>query len=495
MIDVPRRGNLLKLVGKIRAVFEILRLRAYDTSSPEGRALERHRRMALSVIASGISKAVSMGTIFLTMPLANLYLGTDRYELWMTMVSTIGMLYFADLGMGSGLLNLTSTASGKNDIQAAAKAVSSAFFMLFTVGLVLGMVLFSSLHWFPWDHLLKVHSPKMVGEMEVSLRILFLCFALNLPLGVVSRVQIGYQDGFINGMWLMAGNILGLAGLLISIILDAGLPWLVFSAAGAPVLSLLINGVVLFFRQRPQLLPRWSSFSLETAKQLLGMGMMFFVLQVTYAITYASDNLIAKNCLSPGAVTEYTAVATLFGIIPKVVEMLCTPLWPAYGEAIARGDFRWVRQTLVRSFILAVCLSAAVGGAMVLFGDAIIRYWFNKAVVPSHLLLIGFGVWTVLQVAGNVVAMFLNGINVIGFQSVCAVALAFVALGLKLGLTPHWGLPVIVWATVFAYIICAAVPIALYLPKLLRRLKSDSLRHGAEDASLCVKSARQNSNP
>jgi hypothetical protein len=30
-----------------------------------------------------------------------------------------------------------------------------------------------------------------------------------------------------------------------------------------------------------------------------------------------------------------------------------TPLWPAYGEAIARGDITWVRRTIVGSIVVA----------------------------------------------------------------------------------------------------------------------------------------------
>ena len=42
-----------------------------------------------------------------------------------------------------------------------------------------------------------------------------------------------------------------------------------------------------------------------------------------------------------------------------VVPIFLGPLWPAYGEAISRGDLRWVRRTLLRSTLLA-----GIGGAL-----------------------------------------------------------------------------------------------------------------------------------
>ena len=57
--------------------------------------------------------------------------------------------------------------------------------------------------------------------------------------------------------------------------------------------------------------------------------------------------------------------AQMFGLISTVLAMALSPLWPAYGEAIARGDHDWVKQTLYRSIILSVgvaaCLSVGVG--------------------------------------------------------------------------------------------------------------------------------------
>ena len=55
----------------------------------------------------------------------------------MTISSVVAMMGFADLGMGSGLMNAISEADGQDDRLAAERYVSSGFFMLSAVALII----------------------------------------------------------------------------------------------------------------------------------------------------------------------------------------------------------------------------------------------------------------------------------------------------------------------------------------------------------------------
>ena len=86
------------------------------------------------------------------------------------------------------------------------------------------------------------------------------------------------------------------------------------------------------------------------------------------------------------------------------------------------------------------------------------------------LLLVGFGLWTVLNTSGVAVAMFLNGVGAIRFQAICAALMGASALALKIVLARRFGLPGIIWGTIIAYTLCTAIPIGLYIPRLVRQL-------------------------
>jgi len=104
----------------------------------------------------------------------------------------------------------------------------------------------------------NVKSP--IARLELSRRfaVLVACFVVSLPLGVVQRVQIGYQEGYRNNLWQMCGNLLGLGGMLLAISFKAGLPWLVLAISGGPPLALFCNFINQFYRVRPWLRPHWA---------------------------------------------------------------------------------------------------------------------------------------------------------------------------------------------------------------------------------------------
>src|SRR3972149_2077877 len=60
-------------------------------------------------------------------------IGVEGYGLWATIASTTALLAFADLGLGNGLLNITSAAHGQDDRRVAHHAVSSAWVLLWGV--------------------------------------------------------------------------------------------------------------------------------------------------------------------------------------------------------------------------------------------------------------------------------------------------------------------------------------------------------------------------
>ncbi len=112
-VDLMGIFSIQGIIGRIRAMKHLLRLKPFDTSTEQGRSRERYRRAALTTFASVTAKAVTVLTALITVRLTVRYLGTERYGLWMTITSVVAMMAFADLGIGNGLLNCISEAHGK----------------------------------------------------------------------------------------------------------------------------------------------------------------------------------------------------------------------------------------------------------------------------------------------------------------------------------------------------------------------------------------------
>jgi O-antigen/teichoic acid export membrane protein len=451
-------------------LFEKLPLRAHDRATAEGRARERQRRAMLASGAAAMAKGVRVLTTFASVPLAIGYLGAERYGLWLTISSVAAFLTFADLGLGNGLLNAVSEADGRDDRDESARAVSSAFFMLLGVAVLFAVCGVIAYPLVAWDRVFNVTSPLAVAEAGPAVAVFVACFLVSVPLGIVERVQLGLQQGFANSLWEGLGSVIGLAGVVAAIRLRMTLPWLVFAMSGGPAIALLLNAWVLFWRQRPWLRPSASRYSRDAAGRMLRLGALFLVLQVVSATAFFSDNLVAAHVLGAAAVTQYAVPRRMFDAVAMVVGMYVTPLWPAYGEAITRGDVPWVRRTLVRSTAGVALFAFGCGVVLVTFGRPILHLWAGPLVTPPLSLLAGFGVFTVLASAGSAVAAFLNGIGRLRFQVVVAIVMGVAALTLKIALARSVGLSGIIWGTVVAYTVCAAIPIARYIPRLMAGL-------------------------
>jgi O-antigen/teichoic acid export membrane protein len=456
---------------KAEHIVAILRFRPFDTTTAEGRAQERYRRIVLTATASGLAKVVSVLATIITIPLMVRYLGAERYGMWATISSITALLSFADLGMGNGLLNVISGAHGKDDRYVAQQYVSSAFFLLIGFALLLTLIFAVTYSMISWPRIFNVASPPAVAEAGLAAAVFIGCFLINLPLGIIHRIQLGYQEGFANSLWLAVGNILAVCGVLLAVYLEAGLPWLVLSLTGGPLAALFINGIVLFGYRRPWLQPKLKLFTPSAAIKIFRIGFLFLVLQLAVAMAYTSDNIIIAQSLGSEAVTQYAVPYRLFTIIPLLLVMIVRPMWPAYGEAVARQDIKWIQETLSLTLKLTIVVVGLPTVALVVFGQEILKLWVGSPLGSSIGLLLGLGIWALLSSVGNTLAMFLNGANIIRFQVVTAILMAFTALIAKIFLIRAVGISGVIWATIFSYTIFVMLPSIIYVPRLLKRLE------------------------
>ena len=103
---------------------------------------------------------------------------------------------------------------------------------------------------------------------------------------------------------------------------------------------------------------------------------------------------------------------------------ILSPLWPAYGEACARGDFAWIKRTLWRSSIVSFLLNAGTCTILLILGKWILHIWVGDALHPTIMMMLPFGLFLVVNGLHLPVALVLNGLTVIRFQIICCLTMA-----------------------------------------------------------------------
>ena len=434
------------------------------------RAAIRNRRAALTGGTAVMARVVQVGTSLVTVPLTIRYLGNERFGLWMAISSVLAIANFADFGLGNGVLNTVAAAYGKDDLQGIRRAVSSGFAVLTGVAAVLFGVFLALYPFVAWADVFRVNSALAQAEAAPTLLIFAFCFVLNIPLDLVQRAQLGMQQGFRTNLWQLCGSLGGLAGVIAGIRLHAGLPVLVAALAGAPVLATALNTLQFFAVGRPDLRPQWHLVSRETIGRITHLGGHFFLLQLVAAISFSADNFIVARNLGAGTVPEYSIPQRMFAVISMVVLMVVTPLWPAYGEAISRGDMAWVRRTLARSLLAVLGFAGLAAATLFFLALRLILWWVGPRIHPPALLLAGLALWTVMDCCGNTLSMFLNGAAIMRAQLIVASLFGVACLAVKIYLTRRFGVAAVPWATLLTYVAVVAIPYAMYVPRALKHL-------------------------
>ena len=457
------------LLEKIRALIAAFRPSATE-SAAEARSRERYRRAFLAGAAAAVARGVSILTVLVSIPVTLKYLGVDRFSVWMTITSLTALLAFADFGLGNGLMNVVARCHADGDREGLRAYTSAALLTLGGLALVVTITALLAARFIPWASLLAVNPRQLPGgELAQVMTVFIICMAIGIPLTVVQKVQFALQLGYLASLWQLLSSILALVALLIAVSLHASLAWLVLASLGTPSAVLAASAIVFWTLQRPAERPAFVLAKWRHGFELARWGGLFFVLQVASAVAYASDTLVIAHVLGPQSVAQYSVASRLMEGLFMVGALFLTPLWPAYADAYARGDDRWIRKTLRASLGLTAVGTAAAAAVLVLVSRPLTLVWVGHRIEYSMALFAVFAVWVIFKAAGNALSMFLNGVGWIGFQALVGALFAAAVIPLKVLFARQLGVMGVPLALTLAYALIVVVPFAVRMPKLFAK--------------------------
>jgi O-antigen/teichoic acid export membrane protein len=435
----------------------------------------------MTTVAAGVARAIGLLASLVSVPLTYRYLGTERYGIW--------MMGFADLDIGNGLINAVSEAYGKDDRRLAREYVSSAFALMLFIAVLLALAGAVGYPFLPWLRLFNVQSEAIAMEGARAFRVLYCWFVISIPLGVVTRVQAGLQSGYASQIVGASGSALSLLAMLQVIALHGSLSWLVFASTFGAIASTVVNGWLLF-REYPWLLPSWHAFRKQSANKILKLGLMFFVLQCAVAVGFASDNVVIAQVLGGAAVAVYAVPQKLFSFVSMLVSIAITPLWPAYGEALARGDVVWVRRAFLASLRLTLATTVPLCTLLAFAGPWILRVAVGRSLHAHASLLAVLAFWGVISAVSATASVLLNGAGVLKVQTIVAVVASLSNLALSILLTRRLGVIGVCLGSILTQLLIAYPALFFLIWNLFSRMdktrKTNSFRQDAVDSQAAI---------
>lgn len=419
-----------------------------------------------------VLKGISIATGFLLVPLTLHYLNATNYGIWLTLSSIIGWFSFFDIGLGNGLRNKFAEALANQDVPLAQVYVSTTYFFLCIIIGIL-FVLFVSLNTFlDWARILNARGSSS-ENLNLVVFITFTFFCLRFILGLIGTILIADQKPAMNSLLDVSGNLLSLIIIFLLVNYTAGsLVYLSFALGISTTLVLLIASLWLFFGAYKHIRPLWSQVKIGYARELMTLGVRFFILQIGAIIVFSTSNILITQLFTPADVVPYNIAFKYYNLISMFFAIILTPFWSAYTEAYAKGDVPWIQNTLA-ALKKAWLIAAIAVLLMSFFADTFYHIWIGKSVTIPLGISISMGAYVLISAWCNIFVNFINGTGKIQLQVFTGIIISVLNIPLAILFVKlfHWGVPGIILAP------CAClVPLCFLWPIQVKRILSGTAR-------------------
>jgi O-antigen/teichoic acid export membrane protein len=430
------------------------------------RGKKRRNKILLTSFGLSISKILSIIISFALVSLMLKYLGQEKFGLWMIISSTITMLSFADMGVGSGVQNAVSIADGKNDIDVIREKISNSIVVLTIIAIVLVCVYFLCFPMLPWQEFLGVDS-RNENEIFNAISIVVLMFAFSMPCSVGLKVLNGLQRGLEVSVWHSLIHVLTFIFVIFAIYFKGDFTHFAFLYFLPTLLIPLIASLVLFIKEK-KIRPQIKLVNINKIKNIGNISFLFFVLQLSGLIAFYSDTLIVTAYLGVSSVAVYSVSSKLFALPSVLLSLFLVPLWPAYAEANSRGDMVWVFESFLKSIKYSVIIVVPLSIIMLFFGNFVIEKWVGQAIQVPFSLWLSLFFLSILTIFGGNFSSLLNGLNIIKFQVITSLAMAVSNIIISVILVQKIGVSGVVWGSVISLILFVYFPTSIFIWKFFK---------------------------
>lgn len=417
--------------------------------------------------------------VLITLPMARRIMNPEMFGIWLMISSLMGFMAFADLGISNCVLNETTKANATGDHPLMKKIVLSAYILT----IILGLTLYSA--WMCWFYF-SAEPAKLLGSISQvnqkqatnALSTFFLLLSLNLPASLILRFQLGTQEGYLNGVNQICGAILTLIFMPVALYSKASVSGLIMASTGTAVLVNLMNSGIWIFRKKIIEVATWKeSIDIDTMKSYLKTGFFFFCLQLAGAFAFQSDAIVISHTLGQASYGNFAVIQKLFLFVGMLLNTSIVGLWPSFGHAMALGNTRWLRSSLLRYTSILLFLGILLTSLLTLAVPWILEIWMHNTINYSFDLLLALAAFTVMEAIGNIYGSFMNAANILKIQIIVALLMAGTSFSLKLYLTPIFGPTGSVVSTLIAYVFIS-IPGTVLVTRRYFRLE------GLKDAKL-----------
>lgn len=425
------------------------------------RTVNAKKNIFISFGIKGVSIAVSLMLI----PMTISYVDASQYGIWLTLSSIVAWFTFFDIGFSQGLRNRFSEAKSTGEFNQAAKYVSTTYAVLSIVFSVFWLLFFLINHFLNWSSILNAPQ-EMASELSKLALIVVTFFSLQIVLKTINTIVIADQKPALSNFFDMLGQLISLVCVyLLTLTTKGSLISLGVSLGLSPLLILVLSSIYLFRGKYKQYKPTYKNIDFSYAKDIMKLGVKYFIINISIIVIYQSNNLIIAHIGSPKDVTIFNIAYKYLSVVFMVFMIVMAPFWSAFTEAYTKREVIWMQITVKRLRLIGYIFIFFLV-ILVSFSEFAYNLWIGELVTVPFSVTVVIAVYMTALILTSLNTQILNGIGAVRLQLIIYSFAMVFHIPLALFLGGKYGMEGVIFSASFFYLIIAIFSI-IQLNKIL----------------------------
>jgi O-antigen/teichoic acid export membrane protein len=391
-----------------------------------------------NIFASFIIKGFSIAISLLIVPLSLNYVNPSQYGVWLTLSSMVAWISFFDIGFTQGFRNKFAEAKAKGDTLLARIYVSTTYYYMSIIFLIVWLFLLIISQIIDWQALINI-TEDMETEVSRLVIIIVTYFCFQFVFKIINTLLIADEKPAKASFIDLASQFVSLLVIFAFTRLTSGSLLNLGIAIGvAPTIVIMLATYILFRTQYRDYLPSIKFVKKEYAKDIMNLGLKFFVLQIAVIVQYGTTSFLIAHYFNTEQVSSYNIAYKYFFTLQMIFMILLTPLWSAATVAYNSGDTDWIKG-VVRKYLIFLVPFILFGIVMLVFAKPVYDLWLGKDTVEikfsiSLLCYIFFATAMFASIFVNVI----NGIGALKIQFITSIITSIGFLSISIVLIKHF---------------------------------------------------------
>jgi O-antigen/teichoic acid export membrane protein len=390
-------------------------IKAYFSKGHE-RSIKVKKNIILSFTLKGFSIIIQLFFV----PLCLGYLDKERYGIWLTVSSLVTWFTFFDIGLSNGMRNKLTESIAKGDKTLSKQYVSTTYALMLLIFIPILIIFFIINPFLNWASILNT-SIASSNELGLLFAYVFTFFILRFIFMLIGTVAYANQMSALNNFISPTGNLIALIIIFILTRVSHGnLLYLGIAISASPIVVLLVSSIILYNGRFKSLKPSVKYVNFSLSKNLMSLGLNFFLISITSTIIFSTANIIISQLFSPSEVTPYNIAYRYFQVPVMLYGIILSPYWSAVTDAYAKHDLSWLKNTLNKLNKLSIYLIILIV-IMLFFSSLIYKIWVGKTLTIDITISISMALWAIITVSFSPYSQIINGVGKLKLSLIFAI--------------------------------------------------------------------------